>query len=188
PLKLSKDKRHLTDQKGKYFLYNADTGWMLFLRLNQQETVEYLSQRKSLGFNVIQVQLTGFAQWDGQKPVNRNGQKPFLKDNDISVPNPNYFDHIEWVLKKADSIGRIIAIAPLWAGCCGEGWAGKGKPMELNRPEGNFAFGEYLGKRLGRYKHVLWIMGGDNDPGQDSENYRQLALGIKKHAPAQLIT
>ena len=188
PLRVAKDNRHLLDQKGKYFLYNGDTAWMLFLKLTREEALEYLEQRKAQGFNVVQVILMGFANFNNEPPVNRYGQQPLLKNNDFSSPNPEYFKHVEWVVKKADSIGLILAIAPLWAGCCGEGWAGKDKAMSFNKPEGNLKFGEFLGKRFSKYKNLLWILGGDNDPHEDQENYRQLALGIKAYAPTQLIT
>lgn len=188
PLVVAKDKRHLSDQNGKYFLYNGDTAWMLFLKLTKEEALECLIKRKAQGFNVEQVILTGFARFNEETPVNRYGQKPFLTPNDFSTPNPAYFDHVEWVIKKADSLGLVLSIAPLWAGCCGEGWAGKDKAMTANKPEGNYQFGAYLGQRFHKYNNLLWILGGDNDPATDKENYRQLALGIKKYAPGQLIT
>lgn len=195
PLSVSKNKRHLTDQSGRYFLYHGDTAWMLFLKFSREEALEYLSARKQQGFNVIQVQLTGFADFNKEAPVNRYGQRPFLspdgmnkESTDFSRPNPKYFEHVEWVIRKADSIGLALSIAPLWAGCCGEGWAGKGKAMELNKASGNLKFGEYIGQRFAGYKNILWILGGDNDPAADKDNYRQLALGIKKYAPLQLIT
>jgi hypothetical protein len=188
PLRVAKDNRHLVDQNGKYFLYNGDTAWMLFLKLSREEAVEYLEQRKAQGFNVVQIILMGFANFNNEPPVNRYGQQPLLKKNDFSSPNPEYFKHVEWVLKKADSLGLVLAIAPLWAGCCGEGWAGKDKAMSINKPEGNHKFGEFLGKRFSKYKNLLWILGGDHDPQEDQENYRQLALGLKAYAPTQLIT
>lgn len=188
PLQISKDKRYLMDNKKHPFLYHADTAWMLFLNLDREETLAYLIARKSQSFNVIQVILVGFADFNGKTPINRYGQKPFLNNNDFSSVNLKYFKHVEWVIRKADSLGLALSIAPLWAGCCGEGWAGKGKAMELNKPEGNFKFGEFLGMYFGKYKNVQWILGGDNDPHTDKDNYRQLALGIKKRAPKQLIT
>lgn len=188
PLKISRDNRYLIDHKGHPFLYQADTAWMLFLNLNREETLEYLITRKSQGFNVIQAILTGFADFNGKAPINRFGQKPFLIDNDFSAVNPKYFEHVAWVIRKADSLGLALSIAPLWSGCCGEGWAGKGKAMELNKAAGNFHFGEFLGRYFGKFKNVQWILGGDNDPHTDKENYKQLALGIKKAAPKQLIT
>ncbi len=188
PLKISADRRHLTDNTGTPFLYNADTSWMLFLNLTQEEALVYLADRKSKSFNVIQVILTGFADSDGKKPVNRYERKPFLEDENFSVPDPEYMNHVERVIKAADSLGLALNIAPLWAGCCGEGWTGEGKAMDKNGSAGNQKFGEYLGKRFGKYNNVMWIMGGDNDPGSDKENYRALALGLKKNAPQQLIT
>ncbi|TCD01362.1 apiosidase-like domain-containing protein [Pedobacter psychroterrae] len=188
PLAIAKDNRHLVDQRGKYFLYNGDTAWMLFLKLTREEALEYLVKRKAQGFNVIQIILTGFADFNKETPINRYGQRPFLKGNDFNTTNPAYFEYVEWVVKRADSLGLALSIAPLWAGCCSEGWAGKDKAMAANKPEGNFKFGEFLGKRFAKYKNMLWILGGDNDPHTDKNNYRQLALGIKKYAPRQLIT
>ena len=188
PLALSNNKRHLVDNHGKPFLYNADTAWMLFLNLSKEEALEYLIKRKSQSFNVIQVILLGFADKENKTPANRYGQRPFLAENNFATPNPVYFNHVKWVIAKADSLDLALSIAPLWAGCCGEGWSGKGKAMELNKPEGNLKFGEYLGKTFGKFKNVLWISGGDNDPNTDKDNYRQLGMGIKKYAPHQLIT
>ncbi|MGV8877456.1 MAG: DUF4038 domain-containing protein [Sphingobacteriaceae bacterium] len=188
PLKVSMNKRYLIDNDGHPFLYHADTAWMLFLNLNREETLQYLIARKAQSFNVIQVILVGFADFNGKPPINRFGQKPFLIANDFSTVNLKYFEHVAWVIRKADSLGLALSIAPLWAGCCGEGWAGKGKAMDLNKPEGNFKFGKFLGTYFGKFKNVQWILGGDSDPENDKENYRQLALGIKRHSPKQLIT
>jgi hypothetical protein len=76
----------------------------------------------------------------------------------------------------------------LWSGCCKEGWAGEGKPIEKNGIEKTRRFGEYLGKRYTKFTNLFWIMGGDNDPHEDQEAIRQLALGIKQMAPQHLLT
>jgi hypothetical protein len=183
PLSISPNKRHLVDSQGKPFLYHADTGWMLFLNLTKAEAVEYLVDRKAKGFNVIQVMLTGFDDF-----ANRDKQHPFLANKDFSKPNEAYFSHVDWVIQQADSLGLILAIAPLWSGCCREGWAGKDKPIEQNGLKKTAAFGQYLGRRYHKFTNLLWIIGGDNDPHGDKEALRQLALGIKQNAPAHLLT
>ena len=104
-----------------------------------------------------------------------------------------YFDHVEWVIQQADSLGLLIAIVPLWAGCCGEGYGGKGAVgptsiMFVNGPVKSKAFGEYIGKRFSKYNNIMWILGGDIDPFEDRETMDQLALGIKSQAPHHLIT
>ena len=58
PLKVSENRRHLVDQRGPAFLYNADTPWMLFLKLTEVEAKEYITRRKEQGFTALQAQLT----------------------------------------------------------------------------------------------------------------------------------
>jgi hypothetical protein len=188
PLKISANKRYLTDQNGQPFFYNADTGWKLFLKLDKDGVLDYLTDRKSKKFTVIQTMLTGFV---GEKNI--FGDKPFADSSDFSTANKQYFDHVEWVVQQTDSLGLLIAIAPLWAGCCGEGYGGKGAVgptsiMSANGPEKSRGFGEYIGKRFSKYNNIMWIMGGDIDPFEDRETIHQLALGIKGQAPHQLMT
>ncbi len=60
PLKVSENRRHLVDQQGTPFLYQADTPWMLFTKLTETEAKEYITRRKEQGFTALQVMLTGF--------------------------------------------------------------------------------------------------------------------------------
>ncbi len=188
PLKISDTKRYLVDQKGTPFFYNADTGWKLCLKLDKAEVRQYLADRKQKKFNVIQTIITGFA---GEQNI--YDVKPFADPNDFSTLSEEYFDHVEWVIQQVDSMGLLLSIAPLWAGCCGEGYGGKGAVgpssiMFRNGPEKTRAFGEYLGKRFARFNNIMWIMGGDIDPYEDRETMDMLARGIKSQAPHQLMT
>jgi hypothetical protein len=87
----------------------------------------------------------------------------------------------------------LIAIAPAWSGCCGEGWAGKekdGSPKPLNRNgiAKSRELGRWIGTRYGMFDNVMWILGGDNDPYNAREEIRALGKGLKEAAPNQLIT
>ena len=183
PLKISENKRYLEDQAGRPFLYNADTGWKLFNKLEKNEVIEYLIDRKQKKFTVIQTMLTGFA---GE--INVFGVGPFQDINDFETLNAPYFDHVDWVIRQADSLNLVLAIAPLWAGCCREGYSGKEAAMSKNGGDKTYDFGEYLGSRYGSYSNIIWIIGGDNDPHEDKDTMRQLALGIKSMSPIQLMT
>jgi hypothetical protein len=191
PLKLSDDHRHLVDQHGLPFLYNADTPWMLFLKATQAEAKEYIVRRKEQGFNVLQVQLTGFLGM-----TNRAGELPFAgtaPQQNFAEPNNRFFDHVDQVIGEAERQGMLLAIAPAWSGCCGEGWAGKGKdgvlkPLNRNGVEGSREFGRWLGKRFAGFANVMWILGGDNDPNNARPEIRALGLGLKDTAPFQLLT
>jgi Protein of unknown function (DUF4038)/Putative collagen-binding domain of a collagenase len=191
PLQIREDRRHLVDQRGTPFLYHADTPWMLFTKRTEAEARDYLVRRKEQGFTALQVMLTGFLGM-----TNRAGQLPFAgtpPEQDFARPNELYFAHVDRVVADAQREGMLLAIAPAWSGCCGEGWAGRekdGSPKPLNRngAEKARAFGRWLGTRYGSFDNILWILGGDNDPDNARAEIRALGLGLKDTAPQQLIT
>ena len=74
PLKISGNKRYFISQQGKPFLYHAETGWQIFTNLTTEEAVEYLSFRKSQGFNTIQVQVVM-----SPEQVNRYGRHYLMR-------------------------------------------------------------------------------------------------------------
>ena len=164
PLELSSDHRHLADRKGVPFLYNADTPWMLFLKLTEAEAGEYMAFRKKQGFNTLQTQLTGFLGM-----TNRAGDRPFAgtaTEQDFSKPNEAFFSHVDRVVKEARRQGLLLSIAPAWSDCCGVGWAGKEqdgspKPMNRNGVEKSRELGRWLGRRYGQCENIMWILGVD---------------------------
>jgi hypothetical protein len=188
PLKASVDGRWLVDETDRPILYQADTAWKLFVRLDLAEAEEYLRERKNQGFTAVQVMLTGFLD-----DRSRAGHLPFDGEHDLTRPNEAYFAHVDAVVAKAGELGLALAIAPLWAGCCGEGWAGKSKdgrpkPLDVQGPGKARAFGRWLGARYGKHPQVLWILGGDNDPRGTRASIEALAQGLKEAAPRQLVT
>ncbi len=191
PLRIGPDRRHLVDERGAPFLYHADTAWMLFLKLTADEAYQYMTLRKAQGFTALQVQLTGFL-----GATNRAGELPFAgtpPQQDFSRPNEKFFAHVDRVIAEAEAMGLLLAVAPAWAGCCGEGWAGKSKngspgPIDANGAEATRELGRWLGRRYGKFENVMWILGGDNDPHSAREAIRALGRGLKDTAPGRLIT
>jgi hypothetical protein len=191
PLKISEQCRHLVDARGTPFLYHADTPWTLFLKLTEAEAKDYITRRREQGFNALQVQLTGFL-----GTANRAGELPFAgtpPEQDFTRPNEKFFAHVDRVVGEVRRQGMFLAIAPLWSGCCGEGWAGLDKkkrpvPLNVNGADKAMELGRWLGRRYGKHDHVMWILGGDNDPNNARTEIRALAVGLKETAPNQLIT
>jgi len=184
PLKPSENGRYFVDAAGKPFLYHADTGWQLYSRLTLAEAREYLILRKKQGFNTIQTMLSM-----NPDSANRSGQKPFI-NYDFARPNEAYFNHVANVVDVADSLGMLLNFAPFWIGCCREGY-GVGAKVEMYARNGvakSRQLGTWLGKRFGRYRNVVWTMGGDNDPLTIRPQIEALAEGIHAAAPQQLIT
>ena len=183
PLRISSDQRYFEDQSGKTFFYSADTAWKLFLKLDLEEAQHYLEDRKRNGFTVVQTMLTGF---DGNTDI--AGRRPFSDSNDFSTVNDEYMEHVQEVIQIAESLNLVIAIAPLWAGCCGEGYGGRNEFMNNNGIDKSRWFGEYLAQKFGKFDNIFWIIGGDNDPKTSVEEYDALAKALKANAPHQLMT
>lgn len=187
PLRVSHNGRHLVDSAGVPFFYHADTPWML-LQLTPDDARHYLDDRRARGFTALQIQLTGFMEMRAHA-----GERPFLGENDLSRPNEAYFGHADELIRDATERGFFLAIAPLWSGCCGEGWAGaekdgRPKPLDAAGPEAARRLGSWMGKRYRKSPNILWIMGGDHDPGRSFNVIDALARGIHEAAPEQLMT
>lgn len=181
PLKVSANKRYFVDQKNRPVLYTADTGWYLFYKLTKAEAEQYLENRRQKGFNTILVQLLT----DGSYFPNHAGDFPFTKPDDLSTPDEKFFAHVDWVVRKAGEKGIQLTIAPAWLGCCKGGWREK---LKANGVERCREFGRYLGNRYKEFPNLMWLIGGDRDPGEYMELVRAMALGIKEADPLHLQT
>ncbi len=187
PLKASANGRYLVDSKGVPFFYHADTPWML-LRLKPDAARDYLDDRRARGFTALQIQLTGFMDM-----LDYAGKPPFLGDHDLTRPDEVFFAHADELIRDATDRGFALAIAPLWSGCCGEGWAGakkdgRPKPLDAAGPEAAHRLGRWLGERYRKFPNILWIMGGDHDPARSFGAIDALARGIHEAAPEHLMS
>jgi hypothetical protein len=174
-LKVSEDHRFLQTSSGKPFFWLGDTAWELFHKLSREEADVYLKNRAEKGFTVIQAVV--LAELDGLNKPNAYGDKPLI-NNDPAKPNEVYFKHVDYIVKKAEKLGLIMAILPSWGDKWNKAW---GVGPEIFSPENAAVFGEYLGKR---YKNnaIVWVMGGDRDIMDQTDRDIMLSMvkGIKK--------
>lgn len=185
PLSVSKNGRYFVQRNGKPFLYHADTAWQMFYKLTREEAIVYMEHRKKQGFNTLQIQIT----MDVNHP-NRYGETPFINANDFNTVCDAYHVRAKEYVHIADSLGFLVVISQPWLGCCFEAYGGKeDKPLRQNGPEKCRKYGEYLGNLFSDCSNVMWIMGGDNNPGADAPAIEAMAEGLRKSAPKfQLIT
>ncbi len=174
-LSVSPDKDHLVTKSGKPFFWLGDTAWELFHRLSREEADEYLENRARKGFTVIQAVV--LAELDGLRVPNYYGDLPLIGE-DPARPNEAYFKHVDYVVRKANGLGLVIAMLPSW----GDKWNKKwGVGPEVFNTKNAALFGEYVGRRY-RDKNIVWVLGGDRDceEPQDYEILRAMAAGLKK--------
>ena len=174
-LQVSDNRRYLVDGDGRPFFYLGDTAWELFHRLNREEAERYLSNRAAKGFTVIQAVV--LAELDGLRDPNPNGHTP-LQDNDPQRPNETYFEHVDWIVRKANELGLVIGMLPTW----GDKWNKKwGVGPEIFTPENAAAYGRWLGDRY-RTHSIIWILGGDRPVESDAHRaiLRSMAKGLRE--------
>ncbi|MGQ9514990.1 MAG: glycoside hydrolase family 140 protein [Thermoproteota archaeon] len=167
------DRRFLVNDEGEPFFYLGDTAWELFHRLDREETDHYLRDRASKGFNVIQAVV--LAELDGLTVPNRYGDLP-LADNDVTKPNESYFQHIDYVVEKASSLGLYIGMLPTWGDKVNKKW---GTGPEIFNPKNALVYGEFLGRRYKDW-NIIWILGGDR-PSETEKHFaiwRAMAKGL----------
>ncbi len=180
-LRISDNQRYLVNAEGKGFFYLGDTAWELFHRLNREEATRYLENRAQKGYTVIQA--VALAELDGLNDPNAYGHRP-LVNNDPLRPDVkdgaenDYWDHVDFIVRKANSLGMYIGFLPTW----GDKWNMRsGKGPEVFTPANAEAYGEWLGHRY-RDAGIIWILGGDRSVGTDvhREVLRAMARGIRK--------
>jgi hypothetical protein len=174
-LKISDDRHQFVTAEGRPFFYLADTAWELFHRLDRDEAEVYLKDRASKGFNVIQTVV--LAETEGQYLANARGDRP-LQDGDPRRPNAAFFDHVDWVVDRAASLGLYTAMVPV----AGDRWHRRGdSATPAFSPAQAAALGEWLGKRY-RDRPVLWMLGGERTPAQPDAltAVRAMANGLRQ--------
>ncbi|HKK75602.1 MAG TPA: glycoside hydrolase family 140 protein [Saprospiraceae bacterium] len=155
--------RFLMREDGQPFFWLADTAWELFHRCDREAASMYLEKRASQGFNVIQA--VALAELDGLNTPNPYGERP-LMDNDPNRPNERYFEHVDFIINKADELGLYIALLPTWGDKVNRKSWGVGP--EVFNVENAAVFGRWMGERYKDYDNIIWIIGGDRNPNPDS--------------------
>jgi hypothetical protein len=184
PLRVASDGRHLIDQAGTPFLIHGDTAWSLLTGLTKEDAEQYLVNRSRKGFNSIIVNLIEH-KFNG--PVNRYNDAPFTTMGDFTTPNEKYFEHADWVIRKAGELGIQVFLAPIYLGYIGtdEGWM---EETLANGPEKCRAWGRFVGARYRKFDNVVWLIGGDRDPGNALESINAVVAGIKQSGDRHLFT
>jgi hypothetical protein len=182
PLKASPGGRHLVDAVGQPFFFHADTVWALPRNATLAVAGEYFDQRARDGFTAVHFHTVS----KEAGPVkNVNGDEPFAPLDDILKPNEAYWKHVDQILAAAERRGLAVAISALWIRWGGgdtEGWRAQ------LRDDNARAYGNFLGARYASRSNLIWIVGGDANPGEKRSAIAGLAQGIRQKAPHHLLT
>ena len=159
-------------ENGKPFFWLGDTAWLLTEKLTMEEAQQYLQNRKSLGFNVIQVDLLHTLP-DTQEF--RNGMCSSRKD----TFHKDYFQFVGEVISFAAKLDIYIALLPCWGS-----FVKKGVLNENNVEE----YAEFLVKTFAHHENVIWVLGGDVKGDANLEAYKRFGTAIRERDKKHLIT
>jgi hypothetical protein len=184
PIRIGPDHRHVVERNGSPFLIQGDSPWSLIVGLTKEDAGRYLEDRRRKGFNSLIVNLI---EHKFRGPVNRYGQGPFTTPGDFTTPNEKYFEHADWVIRKAGEKGIQVFLAPVYLGYTGtdEGWI---EEVLANGPEKCRAWGRYVGRRYRGFDNVVWLIGGDRNPEKARADVDAVVAGIREFDQRHLFT
>ena len=124
-LAVSPNQRFLVTQDGRPFFWLGDTAWELFHRLNREDADRYLEDRARKGFTVIQA--VALAEFDGLGAPNPYGHRPLHRADptrpDVHEgPDDDYWDHVDWIVAKANALGLYVGFLPTWGDKWNKKW------------------------------------------------------------------
>jgi len=164
-LNVSENSRYLVNSDGSPFYWLGDTGWALFQKLNREDVEFYFETRAEQGFSITHAAVYHKNPFVLPPLSNMYGDLPFI-DDDLTQPditpgnNPDneaeydYWDHVEYVIDKADENGLFINLLPVFGVVEGEGY-------NAITPVNAYQYGKFIGERFKDKTNIIWCMGGD---------------------------
>lgn len=185
PLKVGDSRRYLVDQNGKPFMIVGDSPQSMIGRMSDEEATYYLSNRQRYGINALWINLLCNSKTacnaDG---TTNSGIPPFVIPGNITTPNPDYFDHVDRMLRLIGNFKMVVLLDPAET----IGWL---DVLRANGPAQAEAYGRYLGARYRNVPNIIWMHGNDFQTWKNPDDDRlvlALAKGIMAADPNHLHT
>ena len=176
PLKASANNRYLVDQNDVPFLMVGDSPQALIGNLSPLEAAFFIENRRRYGINALWINLLcneGTAcNKDG---ATFDGIAPFTTANDLSTPNPAYFERADGIINLAAANGMVVILNPIET----IGWL---RTLRANGIDKAFGFGQYLGNRYKNFLNIIWMHGNDFQSWQNATDdalVQAVARGIR---------
>lgn len=185
PLKVSPNGRYFMTADGKPFFWLGDTDWLLFSKLNREETIKFLDDRKEKGFNVIQVMLLHTNKvknvYGDYAVKNGNAAMPITTpgNNPGDATQYDYWDHVDFVVKAAAERGIYVAMVPIWGS---EVKAGHATVAQAK------VYATFLANRYKSETNVIWMNGGDIKGSDSITVWKTIGGTLHEKDPGHLIT
>lgn len=170
-LQVSDDGRLLVHADGTPFLWIGDTCWAAPVHATRAEWKQYVISRANQGYAVLQMSIA--PDWALERA--RRAVEPFLsKLPDITKPNPEYFQEMDWKLELANDHGLLVMLCGLME-----------TPYRYPAPEQVAVLSRYV---AARYSSFAVLFSPSFDSGIHEPETLAAANAIREAAPANLIT
>jgi hypothetical protein len=155
PLKVGATNRYLVDQHNVPFLMVGDSPQTMIANLSETEAKTYIANREAYGINTLWINLLcNFSDGCNKNATTFDGVPPFIIANNLSTPNPIYFERADRMISIAADHGMVVLLDPIET----SSW------LEVLRANGTakaFAYGQYLGTRYESFPNIIWMHGND---------------------------
>lgn len=172
-------------EDGSPFFYLADTVWMLFNKLKEDDARTLFADRARKGFTVIQAVV--FRDLFTPNTPNAYGVPPFASEEDMHAVrmNPEWIRYVVKLTHMAAEYGLVMGVLPTW----GDKWnrhSNSAGPVIMDRDKAQ-AYGRFLSEALAECENVIWILGGDSPihTQEEASIVTAMAEGIRSGASAE---
>jgi hypothetical protein len=188
--------RHLVDGTAEPVFLNGDSAWSIVVSERAEGWATYFADRAARGFNAVIVNAIE-ALFTADPPRTVDGVEPFLEPGVLTRPNPAYWDRVDAMLDVAAGHGMYVLLAPLYLGYIDPHFPGFGftrrdegwhPAVRAAGEDGCRTYGAYLGARYRDRDNLVWVIGGDRNPGELLPHVRAFVAGIKEHDEGHLMT
>src|SRR6187551_3808816 len=178
PLKVSANNRYFQTSDGKPFFWLGDTGWLLFVKCNREDAIQYLDTRQQQGFNVVQVMV--LHELDNIKNVYGDSA---LIGLDVSKPKTtpgndsnnaeayDFWDHVDFIIDEAEKRGIYMALVPVWGSIVKSG---------KENVQQAAVYAKFLAERYKDKSNIIWLNGGDIKGSDGMEVWKTIGNTIKQ--------
>jgi len=185
-IKVSKNQHYFVTEEEKPFFWLGDTGWLTFGKLDRESINKYFQDRKTKGFNVVQVMVL-----HNINAVNVYGDAALIKE-DVSKPlttagnnfnnkdEYDYWDHVDFTLDVAQKNGIYVAMVPVWG-------TNVSKGNKVNKEQAE-KYAKFLADRYKNRTNVIWLNGGDTHGNEFMDIWNAIGNTLKTNNPDQLVT
>ena len=176
PLKASANNRYLVDQNNVPFLMVGDSPQTLIVNLSQADAATYMANRRKYGINTLWINILCNTSNDCNKAAATfDGIIPFTVVNDLSTPNPAYFQRADDMINIAAANGMTVLLDPIET----SSWL---DTLRANGVAKAFAYGQFLGNRYKNFPNIIWMHGNDFQSWQNATDdalVQAVARGIR---------